>query len=261
MTRERAQTVMIILALLVVPLLIVEHQATNPTILAMVFIANALIWLAFLAEFIWGIAAAESKWQYAKSHWFDLMIIVLSPPLYVPESLQGLRSLRALRVLQLGRMGRLLRLLRLLRAFSFLAKAWTTSGRLLGRHSFGYILVTCVLFIVGGGALFVWVEGGGLRLLDGIWWAIATLTTVGYGDVYPKSDAGRILAIFVILTGLGMMAALTANVAAHFVDSEQKDESAAVLKRLDEIAQRLDRLENKIAEIGLDNPSKTGIQS
>lgn len=246
-TKDRIQTVMIALALLVIPLLVIEHKATDPMVLLATWVANLVIWLAFVAEFVWGLVTAGDRRGYVRSHWFDLAIILLSPPLWVPESLQGLRSLRALRVLQIGRMGRLLRLLRLLRVFSFLAKAWTTAGRMMGRHSFAYVALSCIVFVVGGGSLFAFVEGGEIDVLDGIWWAVATLTTVGYGDVYPHTDAGRGLAVLIIICGLGMMAALTASIAAHFVGSDHQAENNEVLNRLDDLAGRLDRMEQQIA--------------
>ena len=255
--RDRVQMIMTVLALLIIPLLIVESQATDPTVLLLTWVANTLIWLAFVAEYIWGLVSAERKWEFVRSNWFDLAIILLSPPLYVPEALQGVR---ALRILRLGRLGRALRLLRLVRVFAFMARAWRTSGRVLGKHSFGYILATCVLFVVGSGAVFVAVEGGEYTLLDGIWWAVATLTTVGYGDIYPKTDAGRVVALIMIILGLGMMAALTANIAAAFVGSEQQNEENEVLKRLDEISARLTALENSLKH-GVDNSDKAGIQS
>ncbi|MFZ5826621.1 MAG: potassium channel family protein [Bacillota bacterium] len=241
MREERLQVLMIILALLVIPLLIIEQQATNPAVLLGAWVLNLLIWLAFVAEYLYGFVRAPAKGRFVRERWFDLAIIVLSPPLYLPEALQAVRSLRALR------------LFRLLRVFAFMARAWSSTRRLLGAHSFGYVLLTCALFVIGGGALFVAVEGRGLTLLDGIWWAVATLTTVGYGDVYPETDLGRLIALLIIITGLGLMATLTANIAARFVEGEQRDENTAILERLDAIAARLERLEARLdaAERGL----------
>ncbi|HYG60212.1 MAG TPA: ion transporter [Symbiobacteriaceae bacterium] len=249
MTRDRMQIVMIILALLVIPLLIIEHQATDPGVLLFTWIANLLIWLAFVAEYVWGLVTAADRRQYLKEHWFDLAIIIFSPPFYLPESIQSVRSLRALRVLQIGRLGRVMRVLRLLRVFAFLARAFSSSRQLAGKHSFSYVIVASMLFVVGGGIIFVTVEGGDLSMLDGIWWAVATLTTVGYGDVYPKTDAGRVVALLIIVMGLGLMASLTANIAAYFVGNDQKDEQDEVLKRLDAIAERLDRLEQQVSQL------------
>lgn len=238
---------MIILALLIIPLLIIEQQTTNPGVLLTVWILNLLIWLAFVAEYVSGLRRAPDRRRFVRERWLDLAIILLSPPLfYVPEGLQALRSFRALRLLQMGRIGRLLRLFRLLRVFAYMGRAWTASRRVLGAHSFGYILLSSAIFVVGGGALFVLVEGRDLTLLDGIWWAVATLTTVGYGDLYPQTDAGRIVALLIIILGLGFMATLTANIAAHFVEGEQKDENAAILERLDQILARMDRLEARL---------------
>lgn len=257
MSSPRAQLIMTVLALLIIPLLVIEHQATDPTVQLAVWIANLLIWLAFVVEYVWGLVAAESKWGFVKTHWFDLAIILLSPPVYVPESLQSVRALRALR---LGRLGRALRVLRLVRVFAFMARAWHSSGRVMGRHSFGYVVLTCGIFIVGGGALFITVEGGGLTLLDGIWWAVATLTTVGYGDIYPKSEWGRMLALVLIVLGLGMMAALTANIASVFVGADKQEEDQEILRRLDEISARLAALENSISKT-VDRSGNDGIQS
>lgn len=248
MPEDRLQMLMAILALVMVPLLIIEQQATDPTLLLVVWSLNLLIWLAFVAEYIYGLSKAADRWRFVRERWFDLAVILLSPPIYVPESLQGVRSLRALRVLRLGRLGQVLRMLRVVRVFAFMARAWASSRRVLSGHSFGYILLTTLLFVVGGGALFVLVEGRDLTLLDGIWWAVATLTTVGYGDVYPQTEWGRAIALVIILLGLGFMATLTANIAARFVedDRQRQSQNEALLERLDAIAARLDRLEQRL---------------
>jgi len=257
MLRNRIELIMSILALLIIPLLIIEQQTTDPTVLTVIWLANLVIWLAFVAEYVWGLTTAEKKGEFIRTHWFDLAIILLSPPIFVPE---GLQSVRALRILRVGRLGRLLRVLRLVRVFAFISKIWRSSGRLMGRHSFGYILISCVLFILGGGALFVAVEGNDYTLLDGIWWAVATLTTVGYGDIYPKTELGRLIGVGLIVLGLGMMAALTANIASAFVGSEKQDEESEVLRRLDEISARLTVLENSLNK-GVDKADPPDIQS
>ncbi|MFZ5818176.1 MAG: potassium channel family protein [Bacillota bacterium] len=249
MTAPRREALMILLALLVIPVMIVEQQSTDPTVLLVAWVLNLLIWLAFVADYLLGIRSAPDRRRFARERWFDLAIILLSVPLYLPEPMAGVRSLRALRVLQMGRMGRLLRLLRLVRVLAFLARAWQSARRVMGGHSFGYLLFSSALFVVGGGALFVLVEGRELTLLDGIWWAVATLTTVGYGDIYPQTVAGRLIALLIILMGLGLVATLTANVAAFFVESDQQKGDSPVLERLDAIAARLDRLEERLGAL------------
>ena len=59
-------------------------------------------------------------------------------------------------------------------------------------------------------------------LLDGMWWAVTTMTTVGYGDIAPGTTGGRVLAIVVMVLGIGFMAILTANIAAWFVERDKE---------------------------------------
>jgi voltage-gated potassium channel Kch len=78
-----------------------------------------------------------------------------------------------------------------------------------------------VLVILGGGAAFHALEnnhtGVHISLWDGVWWASATATTVGANDIYPHTDAGRILAITIMLFGIGFVALLTGAVAQRFL--------------------------------------------
>ena len=82
---------------------------------------------------------------------------------------------------------------------------------------------------------------------DGLWWAVVTVSTVGYGDVYPATAEGRILGGLLMMLGLGFVATLTAALAAHFVD-EDEDEVVLELRRLNERFARLEALLEARAE-------------
>jgi voltage-gated potassium channel len=75
---------------------------------------------------------------------------------------------------------------------------------------------------------------------DGIWWAIETVTTAGYGDVYPTSVGGRIVAMLVMLVGIGFLSVLTAAVASYFVQQDKGKE---------ELLEMLHRIEAELAEV------------
>jgi voltage-gated potassium channel len=75
-----------------------------------------------------------------------------------------------------------------------------------------------------------------------MWWAVVTVTTVGYGDVYPTSVEGRIIAMVVMLFGIGFLSVLTATVASRFVKTERGDET-------EEILAALTRLEAEVADL------------
>jgi voltage-gated potassium channel len=87
----------------------------------------------------------------------------------------------------------------------------------------------------------------------GMWWAIQTVTTVGYGDVVPGSTAGKVIATFLMLGGLSLFAVVTGAITSAFVAQRQKDaahgEEDPVARRLDEMTAKLDALQAEVARL------------
>ena len=88
---------------------------------------------------------------------------------------------------------------------------------------------------------------------SGIWWAVQTVTTVGYGDHVPTNTVGRGLAALVMLVGIGFLTVITASITGSFVERSRRDreeagEGAATTSELREIAERLDRIEAVLRE-------------
>jgi voltage-gated potassium channel len=178
--------------------------------------------------------------RWLREHPLDLAIVIFTPP-FLPPALQATRVFR------------LLRLLRLVRAGSLARRVFSTEGV---RDA----SVLALFAVVSGGAAFAAVEKDQqLSAWDGVWWAITTVTTVGYGDPPVETDAGRIIAICLMFTGIGFVAVLTAAAAERFVRSRRAEEQAraerlaieeraqrqrrAIEERLDQIIARLDRLD------------------
>jgi len=122
------------------------------------------------------------------------------------------------------------------------------------RTAASVIVTTTALAVVGGGLL--------IRLLDhseysnvwvGMWWALQTVTTVGYGDVTPKNPSGRIVAAFVMLQGIAFLAIVTAGITSTFVARAQKErglaEAAADEQEVDQVETRLDGLDARLERI------------
>jgi voltage-gated potassium channel len=127
------------------------------------------------------------------------------------------------------------------------------------RTAAGVIVTATAVVVVAGGVL--------MRLLDhaeysnvwvGMWWALQTVTTVGYGDVTPKNPSGRIVAILVMLQGIAFLAITTAAITSTFVARASKERERAqaadeddaevrIEARLLSIDQRLDRVEKMLA--------------
>ena len=119
---------------------------------------------------------------------------------------------------------------------------------LTARRAAGIIAAFTLLITVSGGVL--------ERVLDhrefptigrGLWFALQTVTTVGYGDVTPHRSSGRFIAAVVMLAGIGFLAVITASVTASLVESAHRRYTARVetdvAQRLDDLSQRLARME------------------
>src|ERR1019366_7085096 len=80
-----------------------------------------------------------------------------------------------------------------------------------------------VLIIVAGGTSLVLLEPqtvkGGFG--DGVWWAIVTAATVGYGDIAPSTLVGRLIAVVLMLSGVGLVSTLAASITAYFLGAEE----------------------------------------
>ncbi len=102
--------------------------------------------------------------------------------------------------MRLARLSRLLRTLRLSDIESF-----GVLGRLFKKRGFGYVTLAFLLVALTSGALFALVEGD--SLVDGMWWTVVTLTTVGYGDLSPATAGGRAVAVVLMVTSIGVLRA------------------------------------------------------
>jgi len=224
------------LAILVIPALVLERRAPTPEIRTAAVILNWVIWLAFVIEFVvrW---IADGRRSFPRRAWFDVFLIAVTPPIGVPDQMQGFRTLRALRVL------------RLFRAFGVVAMALRLGKRHFGKRRFHYVgLVAIATVLLGAAGVYV-VEGDDNRAItsygDALWWAVVTATTVGYGDVSPVTTEGRVIAVVLMLTGIGVIGVFTGTVASFFFESEQQSEAEQLTARLDRIEQKLDELLRK----------------
>ena len=156
-------------------------------------VANWLIWAAFAAEFAVVISLADNRGAYARKAWLYLLIIVVSFPV-LPE------------LLAFSRLVRLSRVLRMLRMF-ILIRGLSALGRLFRKRGFGYVSFVFVLVALATGALFALFEGH--SLVDGLWWTVVTLTTVGYGDFSPATAGGRATAVVLMVTSIGVVSFIT----------------------------------------------------
>lgn len=215
-------------------------------------VLNWLIWAAFAAEFALIVALTDDRLAFARRAWLDLLVVIVSFPL--------LGEMFALtRLVRLSRLVRVLRLLRLMGLAAVFGRGLLRLRRLLRKRGLGYVAATFVLIAVISGGLFALFEGH--KLVDGLWWTVVTLTTVGYGDFSPVTTGGRVTAVVLMLAGIGVVSFITANIAAFFVESDQESD---LTRRQRFLEQRQERIEASLEQIKryLSNvPPSPGIDS
>jgi voltage-gated potassium channel len=227
---KRFEIPVLLAALLVVPVIVIEESPVGEPWDTIATVVNWMIWLVFLAELVTLLVVAENRWRWLRQHPLEVVVVVLTPP-FLPASLQSLRVLR------------LLRLVRLLRLAQIVRRVFTFEG-------VRYAALLALMAAVGGGTAFASVEKEP-SAWDGIWWAATTMTTVGYGDITPQTDTGRILGLVVMVVGIGFGTLVIGAVSQRFFETESRpqiveeieDADAELVREIRAIAARLLELE------------------
>ena len=105
-----------------------------------------------------------------------------------------------------------------------------------------------LLGVAAAGALFALIEGHSIG--DGLWWAFVTVTTVGYGDVTPQTGAGKLLAVALMVGGIGFLLVLAGALVEHFVAVEVEEHE--VLRRLDALSDQVEALSEQVRALDAD---------
>ena len=158
----------------------------------------------FFAEFCVRFYKAENKLAFMKWGWIDLV-----------------STIPAVSFLRAGRILRLIRLLRLIRAFRSTQMFVKYVFRNKAKGAFTSVTLLAILLIIFSSIAILQVEkdpNSNIKSAeDAIWWAYVTITTVGYGDKYPVTMEGRIIAAVLMTAGVGLFGTFTAYVSSWFV--------------------------------------------
>ena len=162
--------------------------------------------LAFTVEYVVRLWVVKKPTRYARS-FFGLVDLFAILPTYVALVFPGAQYLLSIRVLRVLRIFRVLRLAHFVGEANTIARAMAAS-----RHKIGIFLFTVVTAVTVLGSLLYIIEGpasGFDSIPRAVYWAIVTLTTVGYGDIAPATPVGQGVAALIMLLGYGMIAVPT----------------------------------------------------
>lgn len=214
---------LLVLAFLMIPLLIGPMLwELTPGEQTIYFVLDYSIWGLFAIDLIIKTAISPHRLAYLRRHWLEVLTVVI--PFFRP--------------------------LRILRIFAYGSRAWVGLRRLVNVdfllvYGFGLVIIaaTIVTSVEGG-------EGATIHsFTDALWWAVVTITTVGYGDMVPLTLAGRVTAVVLMLGGLAFLGGTTANLASYLMrghSTEAKDTSR-LRKELEGLREEIAKLNSRTA--------------
>ncbi len=213
---------MLLLAIAYLPAFVIGYlpNASAETRSTAAFAENIIIAL-FAAELVVKVAVAERRLAYLRSHWIDVVIVLV--PFLRP-----------------------FRLLRILRLAPFLARGAAGLRQIMGPYRGAYVLTIGLMAVLMSAVLVALFERGGDGSIkgfgDALWWAATTVTTVGYGDKFPVTAEGRAVAVFLMVIGIALFGTLTAGIAAYFVQGDAAPEKGVTTEELMEKLKDLEEL-------------------
>lgn len=223
------------LSLYVVGALLVQTLVRLPS--AVTLLLNRIdtaICFFFLYDFFRRLYRAESKWAYLKWGWLDLISSIPALPLF-----------------RWGRLFRIVRILRMVRVWRW----WQVLFRSRVKSTLTVVFLSALLLLVFGSVAMLNVETDAQSNIktpaDALWWAFVTITTVGYGDKYPVTMAGRLVAAVLMVAGVGLFGTFTGYVASFFVEEEQQADEDQIKVLIDEVRQlrqQIERLEKRLPD-------------
>jgi voltage-gated potassium channel len=209
-TLTSINVIAIILSIYVLSIFIIETLVTLPSeVIKVLDFVDNIICVFFLFDFFFRFYQAESKLQFLKWGWIDLI-----------------SSIPTFDALRFGRLLRLIRLIRILRAFRSTKHIVDHIYKKKSKGAFTTVVVIAILTLIFSSISILQFEDAPTSNIktaeDAIWWAFSTVSTVGYGDKFPVTTEGRIVGVVLMIVGGGLFATMSGFFASWFVEDQKK---------------------------------------
>lgn len=227
---------MAILALISVVLVVVSYSSTvkieNPPYS---YLDNGIL-ILFTIDYFIRLILSKNKWHFIKQNIFDLLSIVpFNSGFYI---------------FRLARLSRLFRILRLLRLVGLIGKLQINIKRFLKTNGFIYLIIISVTLLLVASFLYSMAEK--VSFDEALWWAIATTTTVGYGDISPHTEVGKSAAVVLMLVGIGFIGMLTSSITSYFTIDENNEREDRILTKLKELEKENKQIHQELISLKLE---------
>jgi voltage-gated potassium channel len=193
-------------------------------------LAEGVIWVTwamFLVDYVVRLFIANHRWQWFYRHLLDLAVVAL-------PMLRPLRLMRFLTIIALVQRG--------------------AGGKFRGRVVEYTAAATVLVVVIGGLAIYDAERDTGniTSFGDALWWAFVTITTVGYGDYFPETVNGRIVAVGMMVGGVALIGVITATLASWIVEKVSdaaKPKAAATAEQVDALRQEIAELKGLVSSL------------
>jgi voltage-gated potassium channel len=242
------QLLMLLLSVYVLGALFFETVFTvSSQVASLLGMLDTAICLVFLGDFFYRLFHAERKLAFMKWGWIDLV-----------------SSIPMLNVFRWGRIIRVVRILRILRGVRSVKVILSVVLQAGVRGTLSLVVIVSAVLIVFSAIAILNAEKSPDSNIkdvgDALWWAVVTITTVGYGDKFPVTGEGRIVAAFLMVCGVGLFGTFTACVASLLLKAGEKEQPTEtdLVKEVRLLREHLARLEEKLSNPRVALPAQFG---
>ncbi|WP_034991536.1 ion transporter [Liquorilactobacillus vini] len=192
-----------------------------------VYIDNSIL-IVFAVDYFTRLFLAKDKKHFFMHNIFDLLSII-------PVS--------SLSIFRIARITRVARLFRLFRFVGLSGKFEKNVKKFLNTNGFIYLAITCLIILLVSAGMYSISEN--VSFGESLWWAIATATTVGYGDISPHTIIGKFAAVLLMFIGIGFIGMFTSSITAYFTHENDESKDNEILKKLDELQKEINELKRR----------------